>query len=64
MTLLVCILGGLGCAVLGIVAGYRYCARVEGRIFQALVDCGELVVKTDEGWVGEPDALKEIRKCE
>jgi uncharacterized membrane protein len=62
MTLLVCILGGLGCAVIGVVAGYRYCAHVEGRIFQALVDSGQIVVRTEEdGWIGTDEAIREIQ---
>jgi hypothetical protein len=62
MTLLVCILGGLGCAVIGALAGYRYCAHVNGCIFQAFYDNGTIIVETVDGWDGTKDAWKSVAK--
>jgi hypothetical protein len=62
MTLLICILGGLGCAVIGVVAGYRYCAHVNGEMFQDMVDSGQILVKTEDGWVGDQNELENIWK--
>ena len=61
MTLLVCILGALGCIAIGICIGYKYCAWINGKLFQSMVDGGIVVVKTEDGWLGDPDALEDIR---
>jgi hypothetical protein len=38
--------------ILGIVIGYKYCARVNGHLFQALYNGGVIIVKTEDGWQG------------
>ena len=52
--------GGLACVILGVVIGYRACSFVEGHVFQALVESGQIVVRTEDGWQGEKTAFEEI----
>lgn len=60
MTLVWLILGGLACVVIGVVAGYKYCSWISGNIFQALIDQGKMVIKTEDGWMGQWGAIKEV----
>ena len=54
------LLGGMACLLLGAVIGYSFCAQVSGRVFQALVDGGLLIAKTEDGWQGQASAFNEV----
>lgn len=60
MTIIAVIVGGLACVGLGVWAGYKYCAHVHGKIFQALLTQGVMVLKTNDGWQGQPAAFLSI----
>ena len=54
--------GGLVCIVLGVVVGYRYCAEVNGGIFQEMYDSGVMLLKMEDGnWEGDPKAIAELK---
>jgi hypothetical protein len=46
--------------ILGVVVGFRYCAWVNGNVFQAMFDNGVMVLRTDDGWDGTDEAWKSI----
>jgi hypothetical protein len=55
------ILGGLSCVALGAFIGWGVCQYWSGEVFQALFDSGQMLLKTDDGWDGAPDAIAEIQ---
>jgi hypothetical protein len=54
--------GGLFLVGLGIFIGYRACADISGRIFQALYDEGLMIIKTEDGKWQASDKAKEWLK--
>lgn len=47
--------------IFGAVIGYKFCSHVNGEVFQALFDSGQMLLKTDDGWDGDPNAIAEIQ---
>ena len=60
MILVSVILGALACVAMGIAIGFKYCSWVNSTLFQMLADQGQLVLKTEDGWMGSDDAIREI----
>lgn len=56
----------IGCALvlvgIGVGIGYKVCADINGKIFQALYDCGLMIIKTDDGWEGDPGAVADLKR--
>jgi hypothetical protein len=46
--------------VIGIIAGFKYAAYCNGKVFQALLDQGVMVVRSSDGWEGKPSAFLSI----
>jgi hypothetical protein len=51
-TLLIIIGAALVLVGMGAWIGYKVCARINGKIFQALYDQGLMLLKSQDGWQG------------
>jgi hypothetical protein len=55
-------LGVLLLVIVAFMAGRQVDRNLSDNTFSAMIACGILVVKTDDGWLGEPEAFDEIVK--